>query len=110
MSSRDPGYIEDIRLYAERAVHHIGDSSFEAFQEDLVVQDAIIRCLIVIGEASRNVSAEMKAELSALDWTGMIRLRDLVVHHYRRVDLREIWTIVKRDLPPLIAVIEDHPQ
>ena len=83
-------------------MNHISGYTFEQFREDATPQDAVIRCLIVIGEAAKNVSNETRQNLSQLDWTGMIRLRDLVVHHYRRVDLSEIWTIVDRDLPVLV--------
>lgn len=67
------------------------------------LQDGVVRCLILIGEAAKNVSAEGRAEFPELDWSGMIGLRNILVHRYQEIDYMELWIIVNRDLPPIVG-------
>ena len=103
MSSRDLAYLEDMRINAERALSFVAGKSFEQFTAETLLNYAVVRCFSIIGEAANGVSKPARAAMPQLDWAGMIGLRHVVVHDYGRVDLAQVWTIVHRDLPPLIA-------
>jgi uncharacterized protein with HEPN domain len=102
-----------MRLNAERALSFIEGKSFEDFAAEYVVNYSVVRALTIIGEAANRVSVATQANLPQLDWSGMIGLRNVVVHDYGRVDLNEIWVILQRDLPPLLAqlttFLSKHP-
>ena len=100
--SRDLTYLEDIRDAADRAITHVGGASSEILRDDLFLQDGVVRCLILVGEAARQVSSASRERFPHFDWAGMIGLRNVLVHRYREVDFVELWTIVTRDLPPLV--------
>jgi len=102
LTSRDLGYLRDIRDAAKRAIGHIGGLSAETLADRLDLHDGPVRCLIVMGEAAKNLSAEIRAEFPDLDWSGMIGLRNILVHRYQEIDYLQLWTIVNRDLDPVI--------
>lgn len=63
MTSRDIICIRDIRDAADRAIFHITGLRAEVVADNPFLQDGVVRCLILIGEASKNVSPEGRAEL-----------------------------------------------
>ena len=71
------------------------------FKKNKDVRDACIRRLEVIGEASKNISEEMKKNFPEVLWKRIIGTRDIMIHAYFRVDLDIVWDIIKKDLPLL---------
>ena len=57
---RDLVKCEDMRIHAERARQFLGARSLDEFLADVMVQDAVIRCVEVIGEAARLVSEDTR--------------------------------------------------
>jgi uncharacterized protein with HEPN domain len=41
-----------------------------------------------------------------VEWSEAIGLRNVLAHDYRGIDMTRIWTIVERDLPPLVAALD----
>lgn len=103
---RDAALLEDIRLNARHALTIVDGVTIDRFLAEIVLNYAVVRCLSIIGEAANHVSEETRREHPELDWAGMIGLRHVLVHDYGRVDLDEVWAIVHRDLPELIAVLD----
>jgi len=62
---------------------------------------AVLRALEIIGEASKNLSAERKAKSSGTDWKNIAGMRDKLIHAYFGVNLPLVWETVKHDLPLL---------
>jgi uncharacterized protein with HEPN domain len=85
-------------------------TSFEAFAETDYLQYALLRCLEVMGEATKRLSADCRASHPEIPWRAMAGLRDVLIHAYDRVDLQEVWQAYLK-LPGLrqkIAVILGH--
>jgi uncharacterized protein with HEPN domain len=84
------------------------------FVADEKTQDAVIRQLEIIGEASKQVSAAFRQEHEAIPWSDMARMRDLLIHHYFGVDLSVVWDTAAQDLPGLapllLGLITRHTQ
>ena len=72
-----------------------------AFISDRKTQDAVIRNLEVIGEASRNLSDELKAQSNEIEWTKIIGFRNILAHEYFGVSIPIVWDIVQNKLGPL---------
>jgi uncharacterized protein with HEPN domain len=102
---RDLPYLLDILQAARLARQYVADKDRQAFLRDTQCQDAVIRRLEIIGEAARRISPEMKSRLSQLDWTGMIGMRNFMIHEYEDVDLIIVWQTIQDDLPELIEAI-----
>ncbi|MXV78245.1 DUF86 domain-containing protein, partial [Candidatus Poribacteria bacterium] len=54
--------------------------------DDIKTQDAVIRNLEVIGEATKNLSSELRNRYPSVPWKGMAGARDRLIHHYSGVD------------------------
>ena len=80
--------------------------SYEKFSSDPKTFDAVVRNLIIIGEAARQIPPEIETAFPILPWAEMRDLRNILTHEYDRVDVVIIWDTIRRDLPPLISTLE----
>jgi len=64
---------------------------------------ALTHLVQIVGEAAARVSPEARNQWEAIPWSGIVGLRNRLIHGYDDVDLDILWTIVQDDLPPLIA-------
>ena len=78
----------------------------EVFMASRMIQEAVIRNLEVIGEASRAVSEELRQKHPEVPWKQIAAFRNFVVHVYWDIKLERVWQIVERDLPPLKTQVE----
>jgi uncharacterized protein with HEPN domain len=74
------------------------------------IQDAVIRNLEIIGEASRNIEKrypEFATAHSEMPFAFAYQMRNAVAHGYFEVDLEIVWNTVKGDLPKFARQIEN---
>ena len=90
MKARDQEALKDIVGVIDRALG-FPIIDFDSFEQTDYLQDALIRCLEVMGEAVKRLSPELREQHSDLPWRGMAGMRDLLIHVYDRVDLEEVW-------------------
>lgn len=86
----------------------VRNTSEELFIDDLDKADATALRLASIGEISRKLSGELKARHPAIEWTGMSKLRNIVAHHYDRLDYRRIWGVAANALEALEMACRDE--
>lgn len=106
---RDHEFLLDILEAAKLAISYVGEKPKEDFLKDSQCQDAVIRRLEIIGEASRRISEETQADFPDLPWSEMIGMRNLMIHEYDDVDLGIVWKTVKSNLPKLIESLKAIP-
>ena len=94
-------YLNDILASIAKIEEYTKGVSYEEFYEERMREDAIIRNLMTIGEAVKNVPKEVGSKSPATEWEEMAGLRDILIHQYFGTDLETIWSIVKDDLPKL---------
>jgi uncharacterized protein with HEPN domain len=75
---------------------------FESSVADRKTRNAVERCLEILGEAARGVSASVRDRYPDIQWRAMIALRNLLAHEYGDIRFEVLWTIITRELPPLI--------
>jgi len=85
---------------------YVKGMKFADFQSDPKTVDAVIRNFIVIGEAARSVPKEITDKYPGVPWRLMGDMRNFAIHEYWGVELRTIWETIKKDLPPLIPLLE----
>jgi uncharacterized protein with HEPN domain len=78
----------------------------DSFLADIKTQDAVVRNLEVIGEATRSLSTGLREKYPDVPWKGMAGVRDRLIHHYFGVNLDVVWDIVTVELPALESQIE----
>jgi uncharacterized protein with HEPN domain len=94
-------YIDDILAHADRAEAFVSGMKFDDFKADEKTQFAVIRCLEVIGEASKRIPDEIRVRHPTIPWRAMTGMRDKLSHDYFGVDVHVVWHTVKSELPSL---------
>ena len=108
MSERaDRDFLSDIQEAVRRVMAYTTTMTYDTFLADTRTQDAVIRNLEIIGEATKNLSAELRAKHPDMPWKGMAGVRDRLIHHYFGVNLDIVWHIVTAELPDVASRIEE---
>lgn len=74
--------------------------SKDEFMKDRKTQSAVIMQLALIGELSKRVSQDTKAQID-LPWKDVAGFRDRAIHDYYNIDLEVVWMTVVEDIPLL---------
>lgn len=107
---RVPDYLGHILKAIERIDRYTEEMDEVAFLNSELVQDAVIRNIEIIGEASNNiqrVDPAFAAQHDDIPWLVMYTMRNRVSHGYDSVDLEIVWKTIHRDLPGLYSQIRD---
>lgn len=103
-ASRLIDYLEHIVQAIDRIEEYIEDHDEVAFIQDCRTQDAVIRNLEIIGEASNNIAkrfSDFAAENSEVPWLIAYEMRNILSHGYFQVDMSVVWRTIEIDLPQL---------
>lgn len=107
MSSRtDREFLADILEAIRRASLYVDKMDYDQFLTDLKTQDAVIRTLEVVGEATKRLSPAVREQYASLPWKNMAGVRDKLIHDYFGVNLDVVWQIVTQELPPVASRLE----
>jgi len=74
----------------------------------ITIFDSIVMRLQVVGELLKKIDKENSAFLKKykeINWENIMRLRDIVSHHYEKVDHEIIFDICENHLPKLRETI-----
>jgi uncharacterized protein with HEPN domain len=94
-------------LLATRKVQQFTQGvTWNQFQDDEMLQNAVMRLIQIVGEAARKVSPEFKQAHPEIPWQGIIGMRNRLVHDYFRIESSRVWEVIEKDLPALIPLIE----
>ncbi len=100
MSRSDDQRIQDILEYADK-IAEVVVLGHDFFMSDKFVGPATERFIEVLGEASRMISEERRAEFPEVNWAEIIGLRTRLAHIYHRIDYENIWGAASVDVPEL---------
>ena len=101
MKKDDSVYLHHILMAIERIEEYSEGVSLSEFLNTGIVQDGVVRQLEIIGEATRNLSAELVQSHPEVPWGEIIGLRNRIAHAYYNIDQGVVWDIVQEDLPSL---------
>lgn len=95
----DSAYIEFIIACIDKITSYTSGVTYIDFLNNEMMQDAVIRRIGIIGEASAGVSEEMKEKHSEICWDDLKQLRKRTVHTHVKTEV--IWNSVVNELPEL---------
>ncbi len=115
MSSKDWRVrVEDMLEAIERILRYVDGMGLAEFLADDRTQDAVIRNLEVLGEASKRIPNHITARYPQIPWSRIGDMRNILVHEYHSVDPEIILDSTHHDLPPLLrplrAMLDDEDE
>ena len=101
-----------------REEHIVHKDQFSGNFESETLFDAICMNFVVIGENLKMLDNKTQGQYLRkypdIPWSEVIRMRDIVAHHYTGIKNDIIFDTVKKDIPDLIAALKkmmnDFPQ
>jgi uncharacterized protein with HEPN domain len=103
---RDQDYLSDIFEAMDRILSYTSDLDYDRFMEDKKTQDAVLRNLQVMGEATKKLSQRLREVYPGTPWRQIAGMRDKVVHEYFGINYDIVWAVVSRDIPDVFPQIE----
>ena len=97
--------IDDMIAAIKKVLDYTAGMDKAAFAADERTIDAVVRNLIVIGEAAGHVPEDVVAANPKVPWARMRGMRNLAVHEYFGVDVDVLWDTVTVNLPALLPVL-----
>ena len=95
--------------YAHEAIQMVQDKSRTDLDSDRLLSLALVRVMEVIGEAAARVPQNDKEKYKDIEWSGIVGLRNRLIHGYDVINLDLLWVIIQKDIPPLIEALENIP-
>jgi len=100
-------YIDHILQSIERIESYITGKDHTAFSDDLLTQDAVVRQLEIIGEATKRISENLRIINPQVPWSDMAGMRDILIHDYIDVDLDIVWKTATESISGLRYLLQN---
>ena len=100
MSERDEEFLRHI-LEAIAKIELYISVGRVGFMSEIHWQDAVIRQLEVIGEATKNLSHELRSANPQVPWRRMAGMRDVLIHDFMEVDVEIVCAVAVSRIPEL---------
>lgn len=72
-----------------------------------IYRNSITMPILQIGELSKMLSEDFLNEYTKIPWKMIMRMRDIVAHHYGNLDYEIVWNTSVSDIPELYLGIEE---
>ena len=105
MIKNDRVYLEHILeaiFKIENFTHKISRFDFDG---NVMIQDAVIRNIETIGEATKKISKSFRQSHQEIPWSEMAGMRDKLIHDYLDVEIEVVWKTIEVDIPLLKEMI-----
>lgn len=114
----DSGIVKDILQKISRVIETITERASAVKNPNellcspggMMRLDAICMNLIALGEAVKGLDKQTHGELfpqyPEMYWSGVMRMRDKIAHHYFEIDVDVVFRTIQEDIPQLKKVID----
>lgn len=72
-----------------------------------MTQDAVVRQLEIIGEATKMISKELRNLNPLVPWSDMAGMRDILIHDYIDVDIDIVWKTASESIIKLKSLLQN---
>ena len=104
---RERGRLRYIRESLAR-IEQYTQGGREVFLHEPIIQDAVLRRLETVADATDKLSDVLKMRHPEIPWRQVYGFRNIAAHAYEDLDLRRVWEIVEDYLPALKTVVDDE--
>ncbi len=98
-------YFNDIQYSCEKILRFTQNLSLDQFMTNELIYDAVLRNLMIIGEAAKNIPENIRNEYPDVEWKKISRFRDIIAHAYFGIDNTILWDIIQSKIPVLLKAI-----
>lgn len=99
-------YLYDIKIACDRIQQFIEGMDLTKFTINFMCQDAVIRRIEIIGEASIKIDPLFQEKHSEIPRYLMRGMRNRLIHDYNEIDIELVWQTIQNDIPDLKQKIE----
>jgi len=96
----------DILDAARTVMEYTDGKSWDDWYNNGMLRDAVIRQLIVMGEAANGFTTEFVTTHASQKWQKIADLRHRIVHGYSTIDISVIWDIVHTEVQRIIVYLD----
>ena len=103
-------FLEDLVDSGRFIIAETSNISLDELRSDRRRRDALFHNLLVMGEATKQLPEDLRAQCPEVNWKGIARLRDLIAHGYFKANLEIIWHDIHTHLPGIVTAAESMLQ
>lgn len=97
--------LDSIHVIQSRTSQIKSADDFLLTSDNTFLLDGICMKLIFMGESVKTIDRLSAGNLfplfPSIPWKEIMKLRDIIAHHYFKIDVDVIYSTIKEDLPPL---------
>lgn len=101
--------LDAIDVITRRTSHIKTSDDFLLTPDNMFILDGVCMKLIFIGESIKNIDKISKGELlvnyPSVPWKAVMKMRDIIAHHYFKIDAEVIFMAVKEDMAALAETL-----
>ena len=101
---RAPDYLGHMVQACDRILQYTSSMTRDQFLANTMVQDAVLRNIEILGEATSNLYAcvpNLESSYPDIPWIDIYGMRNRVAHGYFFINLDLVWTVTTEHIPNL---------
>lgn len=99
-------YLTDIVEAAQAIARFIMGENYYEFEQNEMMNSAVLQKLTVIGEAASRLRKEFTSRFPEIPWVDIIGFRSIAVHEYFAIRWDIAWVAATEEVPVLKEQIE----
>ena len=99
-------YLKHILDETEFLLNETRNLTYEDFVSNELLKRGCTRSLEIIGEAVKNISADLKERYDDVQWKKIAGMRDKIIHYYFGVNWDIVWATIQDRIYELKERIE----
>ncbi len=103
-------FILDVIDFCGRVMRYTAGMQEDEFFDNEMALDAVMRNLELIGEASKNIPENIRAQMPDIEWRNIIAMRNWIAHAYFGVRREVVWHTVQNKVPELLSVVRTYAE
>ena len=88
--------LQDILQAIDEVAQVVEGRDLAAYERDFRIHRVVERCVEIVSEASRRLSAKSKARFPEVPWHAIEAIGNKLRHEYRRLDAEIMWKIATK--------------
>jgi uncharacterized protein with HEPN domain len=97
----------DILEYIQKVETHLAGKGFTDFMNNDMLNDAVLRCMEILGEATIHIPQSTKSLYPNIKWSALEKMRNILAHGYRSINPLMVWNVYRQDFRTLKSEVGD---